>query len=822
MQSGEWIAINGRFYRLGAVLSTGAGSYGQVWEAADAAGRTVAVKFINIEAMTQVDPTLHGHWRAHLEREIAFLTGLNVDQSRHVVTLLDHGVVDGQPALVLERLQANLGQWLAQQRRVSVSSPELTQVLDWARQILDGLDVVHQAGFVYRDLKFSNLLVGEDGARLKLADFGSLKPEDGDNTRSFIGTPATMAPEQVLPARWGMEGCEYAVDFRADYYALGLLLFALLTDRPTTKAQRRLGQLLTLHGQEGAGQQGAPLGGLDDDERELLRRSVEFWTVPALPEQGGGTAALLADLVDRLLASDPADRPADSLEIRTLLDAVRVSHPSTPTLTPYGNEPLPAAEPPNWHTRRIDRSSPRSGRRVALLAGALGLAGAVAWAIVRPVGEISQDQVERLSALFAPPAADIASPAEEPAAPGAEPAPPSGSSPTVSETAPVLEPTAPPSPSDSSPVASQEPPAATDTPVAEAPELEEVPPPVRPAPAKPWPTSDPAPKTRPPAVIATPRPPTAPSSVERRPTAQAKPSTIVKSGKPSPAPAIAPERPVSVERPSISAPPAAVERPSVLDRPPAAPSPSTRVAKPTPPSPVPTVPEPPRRSPVTVRAAAPAQRDEGSSRPIARSKPTPSITSYTPATKKPDSKSSGPVARIEPPSRIASRPDPAPALPPIKLESRAQSAPPDPPPIELVSRSNTGVTTARTALAPNVERAQAKPQPRPNSSPQPARSTDPITQLRDNAGRTATAVGDWASRTSSVVGKEVKRGLETADQTVGQWTGRCNRADGCGRNTTQVERRDRWTDRHRGNTVTQREPPARYDEDEGFAKPPPR
>ena len=68
------------------------------------------------------------------------------------------------------------------------------------------------AGFVYRDLKFSNLLVAAEGTQLKLADFGSLKREDGDNTRSFVGTPATMAPEQVLPACWGAEGCEYAVD----------------------------------------------------------------------------------------------------------------------------------------------------------------------------------------------------------------------------------------------------------------------------------------------------------------------------------------------------------------------------------------------------------------------------------------------------------------------------------------------------------------------------------------------------------------------------------------------------------------------------------
>ena len=145
-----------------------------------------------------------------------FLTGLNADESRHIVTLIDAGLVDDQPVLVMERLQADLGQWLAQQRRDQAPPPELAQIPDWAEQILDGLDVVHRAGFVYRDLKFSNLLVGDNGALLKLADFGALKRENGDSTRSFIGTPATMAPEQALPVRQSVAGgCEYAVDYRA-------------------------------------------------------------------------------------------------------------------------------------------------------------------------------------------------------------------------------------------------------------------------------------------------------------------------------------------------------------------------------------------------------------------------------------------------------------------------------------------------------------------------------------------------------------------------------------------------------------------------------
>jgi len=817
MQSGERIAINGRDYRLDAVLSTGAGSYGQVWAATDALGRAVAVKLINAEAMTQADPTLHGHWRAHLEREIAFLSGLDADQSRHVVALLDHGVVEGQPALVLERLQANLGQWLAQQRRDGAPAPDLGQVLDWAEQILDGLDVVHQAGFVYRDLKFSNLLVGDGGARLKLADFGSLKREDGDNTRSFVGTPATMAPEQVLPACQGVAGCEYAVDYRADYYALGLLLFSLLADQPTTAAQRRLGQLLALHGQEGVSQRDAQLGGLDDAEREQLRCAIEFWTVPARPEADGGIAALLASLIERLLAREPAHRPTDSLEIRAVLDTARV-HPATAlTLTPDWSAPPPAAEPPNWHPRRMDRPPPRSWPRWALLAGGLGLAGAMAWALVGPVRPIDRDQAETLSTVIAPPAARIA--------PVAESAAPSVPAPAVVESAPA--PSAPVA--DDAEPADRAPPASTES----------------------LPIAQPTPEAEPAVVVA---PPPAPPVVEPRPSARAKPADKVKPGKST----VAADRPARVDRSRTARPPART-RPAEAERP--APAAADRIAKPAPPPTAPVAveratpapaariakPAPPPPAPVAVERATPAAAAriakpapvvvEPPRRPretrtvaVTRASSASSMVARPPATAKPAAKPVERVARVEPASRptaraaststlppiqLEARPEPAPALPPIRLEARPQPAPP---PIELVSRSS----AASSSPPPVKARAESRSKPPANSTPRPARAADPITQFRDDASRTATAVGDWVSRTSTTVSQEVRRGLETADRTVGRWTGSCNQPDGCGRNTTQVERRDHGSSRS-GGTASSREPPAVRNQDGyGFAPPPPR
>ena len=850
MQSGEWITINGQDYRLDAVLSSGSGSYGQVWAAVDAAGLPVAIKFINAEAMNQAEPALHGHWRAHLQREITFLTGLNAEQSRHVVTLLNHGEIDEQPVLVLELLQGNLRQWLVQQQRENAPPPDLAQILDWAEQILDGLDVVHQAGFIYRDLKFSNLLVGDDGARLKLADFGSLKREDGDNTRSFIGTPATMAPEQALPARSGKDGCEYAVDYRADYYALGLLLFVLLTRRSTTAAQRQLGQLLALHGQEGAGQQGVRLGGLNDDERELLRRLVEFWTVPARPEQGGGAAARLVELIERLLAHDPMGRPAHSLEIRAVLDTVRVSQPSAPPL---------AMQPLNRHWRRASRAAPaapKAQRHRALLVGGLALASALSWALIHPLLSSGPRPVAPSPVHTVPPSGEITDtptpPAAAPAA-GAEiaAAPESPASlsiataaaPEVSVTTPDIA-AAPEAPPDH-PAATAETPTAAPAAEAEiavesessaspptaaaaapeAPVTSVMPVAATPAPVRTLPKTGLQPvetrravKATPkatrvtkPQIVATPRPPSKPV-VEASPSIRPQPATVsVKPAKP----VAAVERPVSVVRPSVVRPP--------VDAP--------RIAKPTPKPLAPPVSAPPLRTPV-VTQTAPPPRNTTAAKPVARP---PAVVSRPPVMPKPVSKPADQTARATlakpatasrpqpsialPPIKLESRSETALALPPIRLESRSRATPPVPPPIELVSRPS---TVATAASRPNFTPVVTPVQPKAKAPFPPAvRATDPMIGLRDGAGRAAAALGDLVNRTSATVSLEVRQGLKTAERTVGQWTGRCDRADGCGRNTVQVERRDRWVSRP-ATTLTQRESRGRQDADESFVKPPPR
>jgi serine/threonine protein kinase len=794
MQSGERITINDREYRLETVLSTGAGNYGQVWAATDDAGGAVALKFINAEVMAEADPGLRGHWRAHLEREIVFLNGLDADQSRHIVALIDAGLVDDQPVLVLERLQTNLAQWLAQHRRDRAPPPDLAQILDWAEQMLDGLEVVHRAGFIYRDLKFSNLLVGDDGALLKLADFGALKRETGDSTRSFIGTPATMAPEQALPVRRAADGgCEYAVDYRADYYALGLLLFTLLTEQPATAAQRRLGQTLALYGQEGASQHCEQWGGLSDEEQVLLRRAIEFWTVPVSTLPGGGGAAALTDLIIRLLARDPADRVQNSVAIRAALAAVRVGQSLLPVIAP---KPLVPDISPHWETlsplarpSRRPRSAAHSPglRRGAGLASLLALAGVMAWAIVQPGGPFHLQPTAPPIAAITPSLPDAStsfqpSPDESPAAVVQTPPPESA----VAAEPPREE------PSTASVATNPEPepePAATPAPAAvqaTKPSIVDAPAPAAPEPAASF------------GIVA---PSVVEPAIAKRPPKPVRERSVQKTVKTSP-PVESATKTVKTSPPIVEP----IEKAAKAGKPPA-----PLTVKPAAKVPASTEPEVARK-PLPVVKAVPAPRPGKTPVPVARTSRIPASTAATPliSPARPVMLPDRPVVRTERSARSGSPPSlPPPALPPIELETR-----PQPPPIHLVSRPEPA--PARTM--PQVA-TPAQP-PLNRNSPPPARTADPVTQFREDANRAAAdlrreaeAVGNWASDT----GKEIQRGLDSANRAVNQFTGSCGSGNGCSRNP-RVERRDRWSSRKVG-TVSQRPPPG--GEETGFAAPPP-
>jgi hypothetical protein len=137
------------------------------------------------------------------------------------VRALAEGEHEGAPFLVMELAHGQSLKALAASQDGRLSMEQLAPVIT---QLLDVLAAVHDANIVHRDIKPDNLVVAPDGS-LKLVDFGiaRIEEESGNTTTgSTLGTPAFMAPEQVL----GRQG---RVDRRADLYAVGAVIHRLLS-----------------------------------------------------------------------------------------------------------------------------------------------------------------------------------------------------------------------------------------------------------------------------------------------------------------------------------------------------------------------------------------------------------------------------------------------------------------------------------------------------------------------------------------------------------------------------------------------------------------
>ncbi|NBP87715.1 MAG: serine/threonine protein kinase [Planctomycetia bacterium] len=196
----------------------GRGGMGAVYEARhEQTGETVAVKLL--AAHLTDDPGL----RQRFEAEIETLKPL---RSSGIVHLLAFGEQDGQPYFAMELVR---GKSLSD-RLKSVGPLPWRQAATLASDIVRALKVAHDHGIIHRDLKPANLLLVDDpqaaGTSIKLADFGiaRLFGSAGHTAHgSIVGTAEFMAPEQAAGK---------PLDARADLYALGLVMFTMLTGKP--------------------------------------------------------------------------------------------------------------------------------------------------------------------------------------------------------------------------------------------------------------------------------------------------------------------------------------------------------------------------------------------------------------------------------------------------------------------------------------------------------------------------------------------------------------------------------------------------------------
>ncbi|NBD07395.1 MULTISPECIES: serine/threonine-protein kinase [Corallococcus] len=214
-------------YVLKAMLA--AGGHGSVYEAEHRIlGRHAAVKVLHAHLADQGEM---------LQRFVREARVVNQIHHPNIVDVYDFGLMpDGSPYYVMELLSGRtLSQVVQERGRLSAS-----RALAYLEPICGALEAAHRAGVVHRDLKSSNILVVEEGEkpRLKLLDFGIAKliqqepGQEGLTTAGQrLGTAHAMAPEQFRGGRIGPP---------TDVYALGVLLYQLLTGRYPFQSDDRL------------------------------------------------------------------------------------------------------------------------------------------------------------------------------------------------------------------------------------------------------------------------------------------------------------------------------------------------------------------------------------------------------------------------------------------------------------------------------------------------------------------------------------------------------------------------------------------------------
>jgi serine/threonine protein kinase/tetratricopeptide (TPR) repeat protein len=209
------------------VSQVGQGGMGSVWLARRSDGRferQVALKFLNIALLGK-----EGEDRFKREGKILALLA-----HRNIAELIDAGVTAaGQPYLVLEYVDGEQIDRYCDQRQL-----DLPTRIRLFLQVLDAVAAAHASLIVHRDLKPSNVLVRKDGD-VKLLDFGVAKLIEAENNKgrqtalTLGGGPLT--PEYAAPEQLKGE----AITVSTDVYALGVLLYLLLTGRhPTGEGPR--------------------------------------------------------------------------------------------------------------------------------------------------------------------------------------------------------------------------------------------------------------------------------------------------------------------------------------------------------------------------------------------------------------------------------------------------------------------------------------------------------------------------------------------------------------------------------------------------------
>ena len=277
-----------RYEILGAL---GRGGMGMVYKARDRAlDETVAIKVLRPDFSQ--DPTMAERFKTEirLARKV---------RHRNVCAIHDFGEERGLQFISMELVE---GMDLKRLLRERGALP-LGEAYELAIQVAEGLQAVHEAGIIHRDLKTPNVMRDPEG-RARLMDFGIAKRQGGETltaTGSIVGTPEYMSPEQA-------QG--HKADYRSDIYSLGIVTYELFTGQTPFRGETPISTILKQIS-DPPPLDTAPALGLPAELRTVLQRALA-----KDPEARYQTAQAFADALRNARLPSRRQVPASTEALR--------------------------------------------------------------------------------------------------------------------------------------------------------------------------------------------------------------------------------------------------------------------------------------------------------------------------------------------------------------------------------------------------------------------------------------------------------------------------------------------------------------------------
>lgn len=273
-------------YRIVSLL--GRGGMGEVYRADDLRlGQTVALKFLPPELAKDARRLEYFHNEVRLARQISH---------PNICRVYDIGVVDGQHFISMEYIDGEDLRALLH-RIGRLPKDKGSQI---AQQLCSGLAAAHAKGVLHRDLKPANIMIDGQG-QARITDFGlATVSSDGECVIGMSGTPAYMAPEQLLRGETSVQ---------SDIYSLGLILFEMFVGKSAHKANT-IAELRLTHEQSSGSPQRSDFDDIDPVIARAITRCVDSDTVNR-PTSANEVAASLpgGDLLAAIVAAGETPSP---------------------------------------------------------------------------------------------------------------------------------------------------------------------------------------------------------------------------------------------------------------------------------------------------------------------------------------------------------------------------------------------------------------------------------------------------------------------------------------------------------------------------------